>query len=189
MAIREAMDTTVLKLHPSKEFTHPIPTLVKEAEGCSDRIVCLWDDFRSSLNRHVTLSKNTFGRPRNILQHVAFCNGVERLCADFTRRCENVTIVAECASPRQGIGLRIHRLRPVPLKDRHQHQSFVANIPEIETTVPVRATFVGMQDCCEAPPIMVATLDEAEVVSSPCCERQGESSSSSLVYAEVLGPA
>lgn len=181
MAIREAVDRMMLKFHSSKEFSHPIPSLVQEAEGCTERIVWLWEDFGNSLNRHLRLSKNVFGRPRNKLQQIAFWNGIERLCAEFTRRCENLTMKADFQDSSE-IALRIHRLRSVPLKDRHRNQPFVASIPEVDATVPVRATFVGMQDELEA----TSELPIAAAVEAIPLQRS-EDSPSYLAYAEVMG--
>jgi hypothetical protein len=146
MAIREVIEKTTLAFRQDEEFRAPIPRLVHEAEGGDQRVVWLWQDFCKSVDRHLTAHRPatgikrfvTGGGRRNQMQQTAFCYGLERICADFERCCENVTIYPFVG--RYKIGLRLHRFKVVPIEDRHQNQLFVATIPEYERSVPVRAT-------------------------------------------------
>jgi hypothetical protein len=124
-----------------------------------DRVVWLWEDFCKSLSRHLQANRSGGGGilKRSRLQQSAFCSGLQRICTDMERCCENVTIHPHVG--RRRIALRLHRLKEVPLKDRHQNQLFVATIPEYEASVPVRATFVGEQDCHAHLPIVFAQAE------------------------------
>jgi hypothetical protein len=151
MAIREVIEKTSLVFRQDVEFRAPIPRLVHEAEGGDQRVVWLWQDFCKSVDRHLMAHRPatgikrfvTGGGRRNQMQQTAFCHGLERICADFERCCENVTIYPFVG--RYKIGLRLHRLKVVPIEDRHQNQLFVATIPAYERSVSVRATFIGEQ--------------------------------------------
>jgi hypothetical protein len=165
------IEKATLLLHQDKEFREPIPRVVQEAEGSRDRVVWLWEDFCKSLSRHLQANRSGGGGilKRSRLQQSAFCSGLQRICTDLERCCENVTIHPHVG--RRRIALRLHRLKEVPAKDRHQNQLFVATIPEYEASVPVRATFVGEQDCHAYLPIIFAAAAEAVVTAR--AERAG----------------
>ena len=164
MALRVVVDEFVIGLNPRDDFTATIPAPFLEREPDRELIVELWENFRSAVNAACRIRR--FVLANRHARRAAFTSGMENLCADFSRRTENVKVNFE-ARPRrdQQYSLRVVKLSDIPESCRNVQQSFVAEIPPRE--IEVQAQFISYADeeyQQEQPRVLQSTEEDASVV-------------------------
>jgi len=128
-AVREVVNELVIPLDPKhlKDFKTDIPIPFVETEPDIAKVLDLWtNSFRPSLNKLWHLRRSAFGN--HVQKKAVFKSGVENLCADFSRRTENIKVQIEVIGQGDAYNLKIVKLSIVPESIRNA-RSILAEIP------------------------------------------------------------
>jgi len=129
-AVREVVNELVIPLDPKhlKDFKTDIPIPFVETEPDIAKVLDLWtNSFRPSLNKLWHLRRSAFGN--HVQKKAVFKSGVENLCADFSRRTENIKVQIDVIGKGDAYNLKIVKLSIVPENIRNA-RSILAEIPD-----------------------------------------------------------
>lgn len=141
MAVREVKDQLVVNLDPHKEFSLSLPRRFFASEPDRDKVLELWGKFRSTVNKlcrtRTSILSNRYSRK------AVFNSAMENLCADFSRRTENIKIQFEELPDRKTYRLLLLKLSQIPAEVRNAGRQILAEIPEQEVEATEPAEFLA----------------------------------------------